>query len=312
MSIHPRTSPEWPATEPAEAPVLCGEARLDVDLRGGGLRRLVVDGWDVLDDYPPDTIPHGRRGHVLLPWPNRLRDGRWEWDGEQHQLEISSPERPVAIHGLVSWQPWTVLDRTEGVLSVGTVVEPRPGYPFRLVAAIDYALSADRLDVTVRVGNAGSAPAPFGVGMHPYLAVGATEDGGIGEAELTLPARRLVVVGSDGLPTGETRDLDGAVGRIGDRVFDDPMTDLVRDDDGWARAQLSGPAGRVELAVDGAFNWLQVYTGDTLPPDERRRSVAVEPMTCPPNALADGADLVVLEPGGEWSGTFVLSWTPAA
>ena len=71
------------------------------------------------------------------------------------------------------------------------------------------------------------------------------------------------------------------------------------------------PAGRVELAVDGAFHWLQVYTGDTLPPDERRRSVAVEPMTCPPNALADGADLVVLEPGAEWSGTFVLSWTPA-
>jgi aldose 1-epimerase len=292
--------------------MLCGEARLDVDLRGGGIRSLVVGGWDVIDGYPPGTIPHGRRGHLLLPWPNRLRDGRWEWDGEQHQLEISSAQRPVAIHGLVSWQPWTILDRTEGLLSVGTVVEPRPGYPFRLVVALDYALSADRLDVTLRVGNAGHAPAPFGAGMHPYLGIGATEDGGLGDAELTLPARTLMVVGADGLPTGEIRPFDGAVGRIGDRPLDDALTDLVRDDDGWARVRLQGPAGDLELAVDGAWRWLQVYTGDTLPPGERRRSVAVEPMTCPPNALADGIDLVVLQPGEDWAGNWRLRWTPAA
>jgi aldose 1-epimerase len=311
VSITPRTSAEWPATEPAEARVLCDEARLDVDLRGGGLRRLVVGGWHVLDGYPSGTIPHGRRGHLLLPWPNRLRDGRWEWDGEQHQLEISSPERPVAIHGLVSWQPWTILERTEGVLSVGTVVEPRPGYPFRLVAALDYALSSDRLDVTLRVGNAGHAPAPFGAGMHPYLAVGATEDGGLAEAELTLPARTLMVVGEDGLPTGETRPFDGAVGRIGDRRFDDPLTDLVRDDDGWAHVELRGAAGAIRLSTDRAWPWLQVYSGDTLPAGERRRSLAVEPMTCPPNALADKADLVVLEPGRHWQGSWSLAWTPA-
>ena len=289
--------------------MLSDGTRLDVDLRGGGLRRLVVDGWHVLDGYPSGTIPHGRRGHVLLPWPNRLRDGRWEWDGEQHQLEISSAERPVAIHGLVSWQPWTIIERTEGVLSVGTIVEPRPGYPFRLAAAIDYALSADRLDVTLRVGNAGRTPAPFGAGMHPYLCVGATEDGAIGEAELTLPARTLMVVGADGLPTGETREFDGNVGRIGERSFDDPLTDLVRDDDGWAHVELRGPAGALRFSVDGNWPWLQVYSGDTLPAGERRRSLAVEPMTCPPNALADHTDLVVLEPGRHWQGSWSLSWT---
>jgi len=311
VSIHPRTSAEWPATEPVEERALSGGAQLDVDLRGGGLRRLVVDGWDVLDGYPPDTIPGGRRGGVLLPWPNRLRNGRWKWNGEELQLEISSPEKPVAIHGLVSWQPWTVLDRSEGVLTVGTIIEPRPGYPFRLAAAIDYALSADRLDVTVRVANAGDAAAPFGLGMHPYLSVGAREDGDLDEAELTLPARTLMVVGPDGLPTGATEEFDGAVGRIGDRSFDDPLTDLVRDDDGWARVRLRGPAGQLELAVDGNWPWLQVYSGDTLPVGDRRRSLAVEPMTCPPNALADGVDLVVLEPGRQWRGSWSLSWTPA-
>jgi aldose 1-epimerase len=291
--------------------MLSDSSRSAVEPRCPRPRRLVVGGWHALDGYPSGTIPHGRRGHLLLPWPNRLRDGRREWDGESHQLEISSPERPVAIHGLVSWQPWTVLDRTEGVLSVGTVVEPRPGYPFRLVAALDYALSADRLDVTLRVGNAGHAPAPFGAGMHPYLAVGATEDGGLGDAELTLPARTLVVVGEDGLPTGATQPFDGAVGRIGDRRFDDPLTDLVRDDEGWAHVELRGAAGTLRLSVDGNWPWLQVYSGDTLPAGERRRSLAVEPMTCPPNALADKVDLVVLEPGRQWQGSWSLAWTPA-
>ena len=56
---------------------------------------------------------------------------------------------------------------------------------------------------------------------------------------------------------------------------------------------------------------MQVYTGDTLPEGQRRRSVAIEPMTCPPNALADGVDLAVLQPGEHWSGTWALSWTPA-
>jgi aldose 1-epimerase len=114
-----------------------------------------------------------------------------------------------------------------------------------------------------------------------------------------------------GLPTGASHPFDGAVGRIGDRALDDPLTDLVRDDDGWARVHLRGPAGALELAVDGAWSWLQVYTGDTLPAGQRRRSVAVEPMTCPPNALADGADLVVLAPGADWSGTWTLGWRPA-
>jgi aldose 1-epimerase len=63
--------------------------------------------------------------------------------------------------------------------------------------------------------------------------------------------------------------------------------------------------------VDAAWRWLQVFTGDALPEGRRRRSMAVEPMTCPPNALTDDADVLVLEPGGEWSGTWTLRWTPA-
>ena len=302
-------SAAWPATEPTEVAIAAGDARLVVDLRGGGMRALTVGDRELLDGYPAGTVPGASRGRVLLPWPNRIRDGRWSWGGEDLQLELAGPDKPIAMHGLVGWQSWVVLEQSDGAVTVGTVVEARSGYPFRLAAAIDHVLEPGRLTVTMRVRNAGAEPAPFGAGFHPYLAVGAQEDGAIADAELELPARTELVVDDGGLPTGERRPLDEAVGRIGDRAFDTPVTDLDRDADGWARVRLRSAAlGTLELAVDGSWPWLQVFTGDTLRPGQRRRSVAVEPMTCPPNALADHVDLVVLEPGADWSGTWTLGW----
>ncbi|WP_409329345.1 aldose epimerase [Trujillonella humicola] len=308
MSVPPQTS--WPPVDPVDVELVSGDARLAVDLRGGGIRALSAGGWDVVDGYPSGAVPAGRRGGLLLPWPNRLRGGRWSWAGRDLQLDVSSPDAPNATHGLLSWQPFGVLSRFSDAVTVGTTVEPRPGYPFRLLVAVDFGLAPQRLTVTVRVRNAAAGPAPLGVGMHPYLAVGGDGDGAIGGAELAVPARTALDV-DGGLPTGGRSPFDGAVGRLGDREIDTPLTDLDRDAEGWARVRLRGPAGALELAVDRAWPWLQVYTGDTLPPGQRRRSVAVEPMTCPPNALADGVDLVVLEPAGTWSGTWTLSWTPA-
>jgi len=300
----------WPGAEPTEVQLAAGDARLWIDLRGGGTRRLAVGDWEVLAGYPAGTVVQGWPGAVLLPWPNRVRDGRWSWAGRELQLEVGSPEAPHAIHGLVAWQPWAVLGSSDGTATVGTVVEPHPGYPFRLAAAVDYRLAADALAVTVRARNLGPQAAPLGAGMHPYFSLGATSDGDLADVEASLPVRTVLEL-DGGLPTGARAPFDGALGRIGERSLDDAFTDLVRDDDGWARTRLRGPAGELELAVDAAWRWLQVFSGDALPEGRRRRSLAVEPMTCPPNAFADGVDLVVLEPGDEWAGTWTLSWTVA-
>jgi aldose 1-epimerase len=301
------SQPSWPSAARTEVSLTAGDARLVVDLRGGGMRRLVVGDWDVLDGYPAGAVTEGWPGAVLIPWPNRVRNGRWTWHGRELQLDLHSPEQPYAMHGLVAWQPWSLLDEGGEHATVGTTLEPHPGYPFRLAAAVDYALAPGRLSVRVRVRNIGNTAAPFGVGMHPYLHVGANEDGGIGGAELSVPARTaLETEGS--LPTGARHRFHGDVGRIGHRAFDTPLTDLERDEDGWARLRLRGPIGELELAVDESWPWLQLYTGDGMPEGRRRRSLAVEPMTCPPNALADGADLLVLEPGADWSGTWTLGW----
>ncbi|WP_456600530.1 aldose 1-epimerase family protein [Blastococcus sp. SYSU DS0616] len=300
----------WPTSDRTEVELTAGDARLALDLRGGTLRRLAVGDWEVLDGYPAGQVLPGWRGATLAPWPNRLRHGRWSWRGEELQLDVRSPDEPHAIHGLVAWQPWTVLAEADRSVTVGTTVEPHPGYPFRLAVAVDHTLDADRLTCTLRVRNTGDRPAPFGAGFHPYLSVGATQDGGIGDAEVELPARTELAL-DGGLPTGERRPFDGAVGRIGDRALDVPLTDLDRDDQGWWRVRLRGAAGELLLSADAAWPWLQVYSGDTLPEGQWRRSLAVEPMTCPPNALADDVDLHVLEPGAEWAGTWSLAWTPA-
>ena len=299
----------WPATDLTEVAITAGDARLVVDLRGGGMRALTVGDRELLDGYAAGTVPGASLGRVLLPWPNRIREGRWSWGGRDLQLELASPDKPVAMHGLVGWQPWAVLEQSGDAVTVGTVVEARSGYPFRLAAAIDHGLGPGRLTVTLRVRNVGTEPAPFGAGFHPYLAVGAQEDDAIADAELELPARTELVVDDGGLPTGERRPFEEASGRLGERVLDTPVTDLDRDADGWARVRLRSAAlGTLELAVDGSWPWLQVFTGDTLKPGQRRRSVAVEPMTCPPNALADHVDLVVLGPGADWAGTWTLGW----
>ena len=177
-------SSAWPATEPTEVAIAAGDARLVVDLRGGGMRTLTVGDRELLDGYPAGTVPGASRGRVLLPWPNRIRAGQWTWEGRELQLELAGPDKPTAMHGLVGWQPWAVLEQSGDAVTVGTVVEARSGYPFRLAAAIDHTLEPGRLTVTMRVRNAGTEPAPFGAGFHPYLAVGAQEDGGIADAEL--------------------------------------------------------------------------------------------------------------------------------
>lgn len=323
----------WPDTERREVQVAIGGVRLVVDLRGGGLRSLLVDGWEVIDGYPAGSIPAGRRGGVLIPWPNRLRDGRYDWAGSRRQLDVASPEVPTANHGLLSWQPWFELgdgqggatggatcggqgtsggatSGGQGRVTVGTVLEARPGYPFRLAVALDYGLRRDHLEVTVRVRNVGDRAAPVGVGMHPYLSVGASADGDVAEAECFVPARTAAEV-VDGLPTGRRIPFDGAIGRLGERSLDTPVTDLIRDTDGWARVRMRGRAGALILAVDEHWTWLQVYSGDTLPDGQRRRSIAVEPMTCPANALATGTDLIVLEPAATWAGRWTLTWSAA-
>jgi len=265
---------------------------------GGGLRSYRADGEDVLDGYGEGGRADGGRGQPLIPWPNRLRDGSYEWDGERHQLPLSEPERANAIHGLVRWRNWHPLERGPGRITLGLTLYPTPGYPFTLELEIEYALGDDGLTVTTLATNAGERACPYGVGFHPYLAAG----GLIDDATLMIPAGRVLVTDERAIPTGSADVAGTALDFRGGRelraiALDHCFTDLRRDDDGRARVTLAGAQRTLALWQDAAYGHVMVYTGDGLSPEKRRHGVAVEPMSCPPNAFASGEALVRLEPG---------------
>lgn len=274
----------------------CGYVAEVVEV-GAGLRTLRRDGLDVVAGYPADEMPVGCRGQLLVPWPNRIEDGQYDFDGVGLQLPLTEPALRNAIHGLTRWLPWTLQDQSASRARWRHEVFPQPGYPFRLSLTAEHSLAADGLHVRVEAANLGASPAPYGFGFHPYLTVGRAIDA----CELTLPAARWCPTDDRGLPA-EPRPVAAehdfrSPRPVGSTRLDDPFTGLAHVD-GETRATLRDPdTGRTAHVVgDGSIGWLQVFTGDTLGA-RAREAVAVEPMTCPPNAFRTGVDLIVLAPG---------------
>ncbi|HEY1522814.1 MAG TPA: aldose 1-epimerase family protein [Solirubrobacteraceae bacterium] len=279
-----------------------GEQRATIVEVGGGIREYAVGERPVLDPYPAESICDGAHGMPLIPWPNRLRDGRYSFEGEDYRLSLTEPEAGNAIHGLLRWRNWRALERAPDRVVVGTRLNPMPGWPFPLDVAIGYSLGEDGLTVQTSVTNIGSRACPLGSGQHPYLSAGPGWK--LDECRLQLKAGTRVLTDPDRqLPTGTEpvhgTDLDFRAPRMLQGVcIDDPFTDLERDRDGLARVGLSGPDGHtVELWCDSSYRVIQLYTGDTLAVPRRRLGLAAEPMTCPPNALQSGEGLIRLEPG---------------
>ncbi|MGW6415741.1 gluconokinase, GntK/IdnK-type [Streptomyces sp. NPDC055055] len=275
---------------------------------GGALREYVVGGRSLLDGFSAESAITGGRGQLLVPWPNRVGDGRYRFEGRSLQLPLSEAEKGNAIHGLLRWSLWTPLARTDDSVLLGTTLCPQPGYPFLLDVRVEYRLGPEGLGVAVRAVNTGTETAPYGVGQHPYLTVGTDL---VDSAVLTVPARYVLRTDERGLPVGRESvagtPYDFRAARpIGDLRLDTAFTGLDRLPDGHAIVRLAHPSGQhgIDLRLGEGTRCVQVYTGDTLPERERRRAVAVEAMSCPPDAFRTGTDLTVLPPGA----THVLRW----
>ncbi|MGA3352704.1 MAG: aldose 1-epimerase family protein [Acidimicrobiales bacterium] len=276
---------------------------------GATLRCFRVGSEPVVWEFSPDEIDSGGRGQVLAPWPNRLEGGSFRFGGIAGKAPLDEPERGNAIHGLVRWGPWTFEGRTAERVALSYLLHPQPAYPFRVRIELDYELGADGLAVTCAATNAGSEPAPFGVGFHPYLLAG---PGGVDRAGMKLEARRRLVLDERGLPVGDepvsgtAYELDGRA--LSGLALDDCYTGLALGPDGRWHACLEAPGRRSELWADAAFRYAMCYTGDSLSEvSDRRKAIAVEPMTCPPNALRTGTDLIELRPGERWQASWGIA-----
>ena len=263
------------------------------------------DGRPYVEPFPLESRPPGGAGTRLAPWPNRTAGGRRAWHGTPQQLALNEPAAGNAIHGLLRYTFYDVADRAADTIPWRARVAPQPGWPVPLATQVRYAVAADGLTVTHTVTNVGDR-LPFGVGAHPYVRVGDTPPT---TARCSSPpprrsrSRAACRTGpanpSRGTPTSATAAPSRGV------TLDDAFGGCVpAHGDELVRHRLIGPDGGVEVGPSPAFAWVQVFTPDDHP--GRGRAVAVEPMTCPPDALNSGTGLITIDRRESWQGSWGL------
>src|SRR5579875_3215196 len=276
---------------------------------GGGIRTYTAGGIDVLDGYAEDEQCSGGRGQPLLPWPNRLDGGRFSFDGIDEQAPLTEAASGNAIHGLTRWLSWSVLEAGTDHATLGVTLRPQPGWAWTLDLTASYRLTPSGLQVTTGAVNRSDRPSPFGAGWHPYMLA---PSGRVDDFLLQLPAGSWEQTNERGIPTGRA-SVEGSpwdfreAKPIGDVVMDLAFTDLTRGSDGSVAVRLSDSLRHWNLCLrlGPGWDWLMVFTGDTLAHNPRR-GLALEPMTGPANLLRSGDGLVTLPPGGRFQATWSI------
>jgi aldose 1-epimerase len=291
--------------------IAAGGYRAVVTECGATLRVLEYAGRQVVHGFGEDEMSSAGRGQLLVPWPNRIRDGSYSFDGRDHRLGLTEPDRSNAIHGLVRWAAWSPEEHATTSVSLSHRLMAQTGYPWTVDLHVLHDLSADGLTVTLTATNLSDRPAPYASGAHPYLSAG---PGPVDGWELTLPASRRLLADERQIPTGEEDVTDTVydfrVPRpLRDMRLDDGFGDLARDDDGVATALVRDPATGLGAAlwVDRQHPWLMVFSADA-GWETPRQALAIEPMTAPPDAFRSGRDLVTLAPAGEPGDEVSVSW----
>lgn len=267
---------------------------------GAALRSLRIGDVDLVPPYADDVPTPAASGVVLVPWPNRIRDGKWTQRGETRQLAISEPKFGNASHGLLRFFPYQPVASSPDSITLAAPVVSQTGYPFSLETRVMYTLTDAGIEVAHRIENVGADAAPVAVGVHPYLFI---SDVPTSDLRLELAASSWFRLDERNLPVAEepiddAHDLRSPK-RVGDLSLDAAFTGVPRGSDGRIRAALHAPDGRrLELWAGDGFEYLQVFTTDRYPGQDL--AVAVEPMTAPADAFNSGRDLRWLEPGRTW------------
>jgi aldose 1-epimerase len=271
--------------------------------------------------YAPDVaevIDRPTRGGipVLFPFPNRIRAGRFAFDGREYQLPLNDSTQANAIHGFTPRLPWRVTESAadadsawlRGEFQISKDAAASAGlWPADARLSLAIRLTATTLRYEAVVENPDTKPLPFGLGYHPYFAT--TPD-----CRVQTPARsRWELV--DSLPTGRrlplAADLDLSESKlVAGLKLDDVYTDLPAtppDADGLIeRGRVEYPgAGVLRVRTSPAFRDLVLFT----PP--HGKAVCLEPYTCPTDAVNMREDVgwQVLPAGGLWEGVVEYAWS---
>ncbi len=290
-----------------------GERQAIVTEQGATLHRVTWAGTELLNFASDDGhAVHGGYGQMLAPWPGRIRNAAYDFDGEHFELAINDRKAGAAIHGWVRWFTWQLQEQLADRVTLGCRVLALPGYPFPLEFEQTYAWQSYGLEIVTTVTNIGARTAPFGWGVHPYFMAGSP---GIDDCLLQVGAGKYFGSNDDLSPVLPALAVDGTEfdfrtpRAIGKARLDVTLTDLARDDEGKVVAILRAPDGSVSVTCkyDEPINYVQLYTGDTLG-EHQREGVAIEPYTCAPDAFNNGLGLIRLAPGA----SVRVRWTISA
>jgi aldose 1-epimerase len=281
---------------------------------GATLRRLDFQGKHIVVPFEDDEIAPCCNGYVLVPYPNRLEDGEYVFEGKRHQLPIDERSRQTALHGDGYRHMWTLVCLTESRVTLSWRTSGIIGYPFDVIVTITYALDEHGLQMTTSAFNNDACRAPWAFGIHPWLSNGVelVNPDDIESANalcrLKLPCDVHVISSADRLLPCGTEDVDGTSYDLRDnpslegRPYDDAWISPIRDDAGNTTAEFTRPDGlRITLIGDRTINAWQVCTATGFPEGQHPSGVAIEPMTAYANALRNGELLVSIDPGASYS-----------
>ncbi len=268
----------------------------------------IIEGYNELTDIE-------KEGKVrflstfLFPFPNRTQDGKYSHEGKQHQFPTNETARKNALHGMLHNKPFTV----SGIFTDGEVGKiemvyheenPPHYYPFPFEVRIKWEFSVDGISCHTTVENTGTSNMPVGFGWHPYFKTGST----INNWKVCLPTGKEFLVDERMIPTGEKVQFDAfsKPGLFNDTHFDTGFELNIESKIVESSFEDTTCSLRIKVWQEtgpGKFNYLQVYS----PP--ARNMLAIEPMTCPANALQTGESLNLLAPGEIQQASFGIGWT---
>lgn len=284
-----------------------GKYKAVIRSTGGGLNSLTFENRNLIDPFI-DGEPHRYRGDLLTPWPNRIEDGKYNYRNHEYILEQNEYSRANALHGLVLEKEWNLLGHDEKSVAMSTSISQSESYPSDLVVDVSFTISTSGLTIKLQAKNVGDNSAPYGHSIHPYLV--AEFDTKVDFWKLKMPAKEYMEVDPVRLlPAGikNVRDeFDFNMGRIIGPTFIDHAFVIDKSNDNQSIELIAPTGSGVGMKYSGDLNWIQIHTADRENGADSRCCLAVEPMTCPPNAFNSGIDLINLKPNDSHASTWEI------
>ena len=272
-----------------------GNFKAKINTYGASLISLSNNEFNLIESNTREGL---YAGSVLAPWPNRIKDGRYSFNDEMFELPINEKSKNNALHGLVAHSDWQPVSSSGSSITLEHILDMPKIYPGKLKLQIKYEFIDNYLEIKIDALNIGNKKAPYGVSIHTYFVAGQNLKNN--QLFLQLPSSEFMQVDLERLlPLGiekvDSTEFDFRKLKQISNLFIDHA--FKADTDLPPRVRLINESKLgVELEFDESTKWIQVHTADRDGKEDARMAIAIEPMSCPPDAFNSALDLITLEP----------------